>query len=150
MTRDDRGMQVDPQQVPATLMQPATDAGQPAAPPVAAAAADEVTQRLQHLRGMLADLDSYVQRRAEDLAEPMIRDAEARARLAITEATGETQRQRELVEELRKRLAAADRMREETRRIRDQLAEALGRHRSTPMESLVAEIVTRLKESGSA
>jgi predicted transcriptional regulator len=100
-----------------------------------------------HLRGMLADLDNHIQRRAEDLAEPMIRDAEARARLAITEATGEIQRQRDLVEELRKRLAAADRMREETRRIRDQLAEALGRHRSTPMESLVAEIENRLKES---
>lgn len=112
--------------------------------------ADEVTQRLHHLRAMLADLDGYVQRRAEDLAEPMIRDAEARARVTIVEATGETQRQRDLVAELRRRLAADDRFREEMRRFRDQLASALGRPRTTPWQSVAAEIETRLKESDSA
>lgn len=88
--------------------------------------AGQTAQRLQHLRGMLADLDGYIQRRAEDLAEPIIRDAEARARLVITEATGETQRQRDLVEELRKRIAVVDRMRDELNAARRVLAAALG------------------------
>lgn len=88
--------------------------------------ADEVTQRLMHLRGMLGDLRSYIRREAEDLAEPMIRDAEARARLAITEATGETQRQRDLVEELGRRLRAADKRTEEADNARRVLAAAIG------------------------
>ena len=108
---------------------------------------DEVTQRLQHLRAMLADLDGYIQRRAEDLAAPMIRDTEARAQLAVTEARSEVQRERDLVHELRRRLAAGDRFREEMHRYQGLLAAELGRHASTPWPSLVAEIVTRLKES---
>lgn len=88
--------------------------------------ADEVTERLMHLRGMLADLDGHIQRRAEDLAVPMVRDAEARARLAITDAAGETQRLRDLAEERLRRIEAADRQRDESNAVRRILAAALG------------------------
>ena len=116
-------------------------------------APDEVTARLMHLKGMLADLDNHIQRRAEDLAEPMIRDAEARARLAITEATGETQRQRDLVAELRKRIVVVDRMRDDLNAARRVLAAALGEPAGAlPLSYFVDRAVAAIenKESGSA
>jgi hypothetical protein len=109
---------------------------------------DEVTQRLMHLRGILADLDNHIQRRAEELAEPMIRDAEARARLAIVQATGETQQQRDLVEELRKRIAVTDRMRDEMNAARRLLAEAVGEHLGALPLSYFADRAVALIEKG--
>jgi hypothetical protein len=104
--------------------------------------ADEVTLRLQHLRAMLGDLDGYIQRRAEDLAVPIVRDAEARARLAVTDAAGETQRLRDLVEELRKRIAVADRQRDEMNAARRILAAALGEPAGALPLSYFADRVT--------
>jgi hypothetical protein len=112
--------------------------------------ADEVTQRLMHLRGMLGDLRSYIRREAEDLAEPMIRDAEARARLAIVEATGETQRQRELAEELGRRLRAADKRIEEAANARRVLAAALREHPGAlPLSYFVGRVVELIEQKES-
>ena len=116
--------------------------------------ADEAAQRLMHLKGMLADLDGHIQRRAEDLAEPMIRDAEARAQLAAVEARGEVQRERDLVAELRKRISATDRQRDEMNAARRALAAALGEPAgalplSYFVERAVAVIEQHQKESES-
>lgn len=138
-------MQLDPRQIPTTLMQPATDAGQPAAP-----AAGEVTQRLMHLRALFAEMDDRIQREAEERAAELIEDAEARAQLAITEARTEVQHEKDVSHELRRCIRAAGQYRDDVNRYRDRLAAALGRHPSTPWLSLVAEIETRLKKSTDA
>jgi hypothetical protein len=107
---------------------------------------------LSRLQACLADLDGYITRRAEDLAAPMIRDAEARARLAIVEAAGETQRQRALVEELRKRLRVQEQMREREQDARARLAALLRYPVATnpaglpPLAVLVAEVEKALAE----
>lgn len=88
--------------------------------------ADEVTERIRHLRGMLADLTGYIEREAQELAAPMIRDAEARCRLAVTEARGEVQRKQDVNHELGRRLRALERRSEEAEGARHRLAAALG------------------------
>jgi hypothetical protein len=109
---------------------------------------DEVTQRLQHLRGMLADLDGYIQRRAEELATPLIEDAAEKAREMVAGAERETQRQRDLVAELRRRISVLEGFREVADIARHRLGEVLGPHVSVAWPSLVAEVETRLaKES---
>jgi hypothetical protein len=107
----------------------------------------EETERIRQLRAMLADLDGYVQRRAEDLAEPMIRDAEARARLAVVEARGEVQRQTDLVAELRKRIEAQGRRLSELEECRGRLAAALSRPAGTPWLAIVSLTERRLRAS---
>lgn len=111
---------------------------------------DEVTQRLQHLRGLVADLQNHIERRAEKLAGPLIEDAAEKARGMVAEAERETQRQRDLVAELRRRLEPLQRFAGENRDAVARLAAALGyRYPSGHwLPSLVADIEARLaKES---
>lgn len=109
---------------------------------------------LSRLQACLADLDGYITRRAEDLAAPMIRDTEARARLSVIEAAGETQRQRALVEELRKRLRVQEQMRERELDGRMRLARMFGYPVATnpagvpPLTVLVADVEKALAEKG--
>jgi hypothetical protein len=70
---------------------------------------------LAQLQACLADLDAYIERRAQVLADPVIRQARARAAGQIKTAGVEAQRQSDLVRELRKRLEVQERMREDAR-----------------------------------
>lgn len=88
--------------------------------------ADEVTERIRHLRGMLADLTGYIEREAQELAAPMICDAEARCRLAVGEVRAEVQRKQDVNHELGRRLRALEKRSEEAEGARRRLAAALG------------------------
>lgn len=107
---------------------------------------DEVTQRLQHLRGMLADLQDYIERRAEELAGPLIEDAAEKAREMVATAEREAQRWKDANTELGRRLEARQRFEDENRDAVARLAAALGyRHPSGHwLPSLVAEVEARL------
>lgn len=109
--------------------------------------ADEVTQRLMHLRGMLADLDSYIQRRAEELTEPLIESAGERAREMVAEAEHEAQRWKDVNTELGRRLEVRDRLLREMDGYRDRLAAALAVRPPTSWPSLVADIELHVKEN---
>jgi hypothetical protein len=86
----------------------------------------EAAKLVERLNDLMANFEDVIRRKAEDLAEPMIRDAEARAQLAAMGARSEVQRERDLVAELRKRIAVADRMRDDLNAARRVLAAALG------------------------
>ena len=114
----------------------------------------EAAKLVERLNDLMANMEDYTRRRAEDLAEPMIRDAEARAQLAAVEARGEVQRERDLVAELRKRISATDRQRDEMNAARRALAAALGEPAgalplSYFVERAVAVIEQHQKESES-
>ncbi len=64
---------------------------------------------LARLEAVLRDLEGYVQRRAEELAAPLIAAAEKRAAEMTGEARADVQRQEDLVRELRRILDAKDR-----------------------------------------
>ena len=64
----------------------------------------------------LADLEGYIDRRAAAMAGPVMKQALADAADAIAEARAETQRQEDLVTELRRGLEAKDRQIERLRR----------------------------------
>jgi hypothetical protein len=58
---------------------------------------------------MIADLDGYIARRAQELAAPAIEDAHGTAVRLVDAAERETRRQERLVAELRRTLEARDR-----------------------------------------
>jgi hypothetical protein len=64
---------------------------------------------LVSLSHVAADLDGYIERRAAELATPLIEQAEARADERLRSAGHEVQRQVDLVAELRKTLEVRDR-----------------------------------------
>lgn len=112
--------------------------------------ADEATERLMHLRGILADLDGFIQRRAEEIATPLIESAGERARGMVAEAERETERQRDLAAERLHRLEPLQRFADKNRDAVARLGAALGYRYPSGHEllSLVAEVEARLaKES---
>ena len=82
-----------------------------------------MASRAPTLAAMIADLDGYIERHAAELAEPKIDVAQAAAAKEVRLARLETQRQEDLVKELRRRLIAQERI---AGRLR---AEAEGRSR---------------------
>lgn len=115
-------------------------------------AQDETAETLARLQVILADLDGYITRRAEEVAEPLIRQARAEAALQARAAEFETQRQIDLVRELRRRLTSADRRLEREQDARGRLAALLAgdpEERITgfglpSLDVLVAEVETAL------
>jgi hypothetical protein len=85
-------------------------------------APDTVPGTLEKLRVMLADLDGYIDRRAAELAKPLLDKALADVAETKRQARAEVQRQEYLVAELRRRLDARDR----------QLAAAMAANPATP------------------
>lgn len=61
---------------------------------------------------MIADLDGYIERRAQAIAEPIIARAKEAAQEHVDDARYETQRQTDLVAELRRRIPPLDRTRD--------------------------------------
>ncbi len=61
------------------------------------------------LRAMITDLDGYIERRAAEMAAPIIEAARADADARIAEAQFGLQRRDALTEEMRRRLAMQDR-----------------------------------------
>lgn len=66
-------------------------------------------ETLAQLRACLADLDGFIERRAQELANPLIQQAHAEAAEQVRAAQFEWQRQKEVVAELRCRVRARDR-----------------------------------------
>lgn len=64
---------------------------------------------LSHLGQVIADLDGYIERRAQDLARPLIEEAEGDAAKRVLTALHEMQRQANLADELRRTLTVRDR-----------------------------------------
>jgi hypothetical protein len=123
---------------------------QPRTAPSPARPGTEEGERLAQLRDMLANLTDFIEKEAEKLAGPLIEDAAEKAREVVAEAERETQRQRDLVAELRRRLEPLQRFADENRDAVTRLAAALGyRYPSGHwLPSLVADIEARLaKES---
>lgn len=83
----------------------------------------DLHEQLDALRQITTNLDGYLERRAAELAQPLIDKANAAADERVQEAEFETRRQTDLVTELRRQLAPADRYRQ---RVKDaeQRAEA--------------------------
>lgn len=59
-----------------------------------------------------ANLDEHIQRRAEELAAPLVAEAERKANEAVRDARMAVQRQEDIVAELRRRIAVMERQRE--------------------------------------
>lgn len=99
-------------------------------------------------RALVAAIEDHIGHRAEKMATPLIEDAAQKAREMLAAAEHETQRQRDLVGECRKRVQALEDRERQMTGYRERLATALGCHPLTPWPSLVAEVETRLaKES---
>jgi hypothetical protein len=60
------------------------------------------------LRRMIADLDGYIDRRASELAAPLIAEARKAAEDAVGKAEAEIRRQRDLIAEFRRQLAGQE------------------------------------------
>jgi transcriptional regulator with XRE-family HTH domain len=63
----------------------------------------------ERLSRITSDLESYLERRAREIAEPLIRTADEAARELVAQAQREVQRQEDLVAELRRQWGAAER-----------------------------------------
>lgn len=72
--------------------------------PAAAAGPEALAARLEQIT---SDLDGYLERRAWEIADPHIQRAHKAARELVTQAQREEQRQRDLVDELRRQFNAA-------------------------------------------
>jgi hypothetical protein len=109
----------------------------------------EETERIRHLRGMLADLTGYIERRAEELATPLIESAGERAREMVAGAEREAQRWQDVNAELACRIGALQRRADENRDARDRLAEALGpnQHAGRLLPDLVTAAVAEILEA---
>lgn len=117
---------------------------QPRTAPPPARASTEESERAAQLRDMLANLTDFIEKEAEKLAGPLIEDAAERARAMVAGAERETQRQQDLVAELRCRIEALQRQRETAEIARHRLGEVLGPRVSIAWPSLVAEVEARL------
>lgn len=124
----------------------------PAALRAAFEAVGNVPATVDQMAAMIADLDGYIARRAREIAQPMVRAAQDQASAQVGAAQRETERQRDLVTELGRRLGPADQQVEQIRDARDRLAAALG-HLSPlglPLSGLVDEAVSKLGQVASA
>jgi hypothetical protein len=101
-----------------------------------------MASRTATLAAMIADLGGYIERHAAELAEPKIDAAQAAAAEEVRLARRETQRQEDLVTELRRRLTAQERI---TERLRAEAeARSRGETRIVPWrEVLVDDLVLR-------
>jgi hypothetical protein len=110
--------------------------------------ADEAPDLLGKLAGMLADLNGYIDRRAQELAEPVVRKAFAAAAEDVAAAKGETQRLRGVADELGRWIRLLERPASEADAARRKLAAALGHHPAGRLlPGLVDEVLARLKEN---
>lgn len=119
-------------------------------PPAPASDADGLLARAQ---AILTALDEHIERRAEELAEPLIEAAAENARQLVdrveSSAQAEIGRLQDVLAELRRRLAAYDRHQEQMDGYLDRLAVALGHDpRSGLWPAVVAEVETRLNGGG--
>lgn len=98
--------------------------------------------RTVKLAAMIADLDGYIERHATELAKPQIDAAHAAAVEQVREAQFMTQRQEDIVTELRRRVTAQERI---TERLRAEAeARSRGETRIVPWrEVLVDDLVLR-------
>jgi hypothetical protein len=104
---------------------------------------------LATLQAMIADLDGYITRRAEEIARPIITEAQERARGDVASALHDTQRARDVSAELGRRLNPLQRQADEAAAARDDLARALGYHPVGHfLPALVAEAIQRLRPEG--
>lgn len=111
-------------------------------------AADEVTERLMHLRAMLADLDRYIDKRAEEKAAPLIAAAEERIREPLGEALFEARRWHDAFDERGRRIETLERHRKASDEARERLAAALGTHPGAlPLSYFVRMAETVLAEA---
>ena len=78
------------------------------------------------LHTVAGDLDGFIQRRAEDLAGPIVAQAKDDAAARIREAESETRRQADLVNELRRRIPPLDRQAAKWVACRDAARKVLG------------------------
>lgn len=106
---------------------------------------------LQAVAASLADttanLDAYIDRYAQEQAAERVAEAQAAANEAVREAGAEVQRQTDLVDELRRRLAALEPRQQEAAAARDRIAVALGYSPGPhPLMALAAEVERRLAE----
>ncbi|MGI8333450.1 hypothetical protein ACRYCC_26155 [Actinomadura scrupuli] len=72
----------------------------------------DLREQLDTLSQITKDLDGYLERRAAELAQPLIDKANAAAAERVREAEAEVTRQTDLVTELRRQIAPADRYRQ--------------------------------------
>lgn len=110
----------------------------------------------EKLRGMIADLDGYIERRATEIAGDRIKAAEntasgqvarimAQRNEMVAERRADLQRQTGLVTELRRRILATDRQADHVETLRRRLAGAVGRDPAlSPLPGLIAEVEDRL------
>lgn len=108
----------------------------------------ETTPESVTLAEMIRDLDGYITRRAEELAKPLIEQANAAADLRVRDAERDLERERDVLKECRRRLAVASTAQDTVRVAAKRLATALGHgpYAPPPLEALVAEAERRLAE----
>jgi hypothetical protein len=100
----------------------------------------------EELRAMIADLDDYITRKAQELAEPIIAREQAGFEEALFRSHREAERWQALNAELSRRIPPLERQCEQAREARDRLAAALG-FRAPALVSLpllVRDIETQL------
>jgi hypothetical protein len=104
---------------------------------------------LATLKAMIADLDGYIDRRAHDIAVPLVAQAEADAMAQVLAAERDAERWKDLNDELRRRLKPLQRQADEAAEARDTLARALGHHPvGLLLPGLITEAAERLRPEG--
>ncbi|MET8985872.1 hypothetical protein ABZW49_10525 [Nonomuraea wenchangensis] len=82
---------------------------------------------LDRLDGMLANLQSHIDERAQELAQPLIYDAREAAATEVKRAQDKQQRAEDLVTELRRQIRVRDRQRDEQRQRADSAESTVAR-----------------------
>jgi hypothetical protein len=75
----------------------------------------DVAELAASLQASITGLDALIERRAAELAAPVIAAAQADADAKVAEVQGDLQRRDDLVKELRRRIVAAERNLEQCR-----------------------------------
>ncbi len=75
------------------------------------------------LRTMIVDMDGIIERRAQALALPIVEQARQEAADALVRAAAEVERERDVIAELRRHIAALERRLEWTTRAADRAKE---------------------------
>ena len=116
----------------------------------------EAAKLVERLCDLMANMDAYIDKRAEEKAAPLIAAAEERIREPLGEALFDARRWHDAFDERGRRLRALERRSEEAEDARRRLAAALGEPAGAlPLSYFVgmAETVlaeARKKESGNA
>jgi chromosome segregation ATPase len=87
---------------------------------------ETIPASFERLRSMIQDLDGYIDRRAAELAKPLLGKALADVAEATERTRAEVRRREDLLAELRRRLDPLQRRSDENRTACERLAGALG------------------------